>query len=139
MKQGYFWPVYGELDKVCFPFFDNRRADSVVKTLGLTPAQSAVLLSDGYSAYENYARKTGLTHAQCWAHYLKPRFIWSRRAAPQILRDVCPETAPHKSRQLRGIAGTRAGRASVSTACLQPGRGQFQPASRMPALLLLSS
>ena len=29
MKQGYFWPVYGELDEVCFPFFDNRRADSV--------------------------------------------------------------------------------------------------------------
>lgn len=22
---------------------------------------------DGYSAYEHYAKKTGITHAQCWA------------------------------------------------------------------------
>jgi len=36
-----------------------------------TPAgrpNGAVLQSDGYSAYEHYARKTGITHAQCWAH-----------------------------------------------------------------------
>jgi transposase len=31
-------------------------------------AEGAVLLSDGYCAYTNYAKKTGLTHAQCWAH-----------------------------------------------------------------------
>jgi hypothetical protein len=74
MKQGYFWPVYGELDEVCFPFFDNRRADSVVKTLGLTPAEGTVLLSDGYSAYAHYAQKTGLTHAQCWAHARRELF-----------------------------------------------------------------
>jgi transposase len=68
MKGAYFWPVYGELDEVCFPFFASRRAEHVEQALGLEPAQGAVLLSDGYSAYAHYAAKTGITHAQCWAH-----------------------------------------------------------------------
>ena len=68
MKGAYFWPVYGELDEVCFPFFESRRAEHVEQALGLKPAEGAVLLSDGYSAYAHYAAKTGITHAQCWAH-----------------------------------------------------------------------
>jgi len=28
----------------------------------------AVLLTDGYAAYARYAERTGITHAQCWAH-----------------------------------------------------------------------
>lgn len=68
LKPAYFWPVYGELDEVCFPFFESRRAEHVEQALGLSHAQGAVLLSDGYSAYAQYANKTGLTHAQCWAH-----------------------------------------------------------------------
>ena len=81
MKQGYFWPVYGELDEVCFPFFDNRRAQNVFQTLGLSPAEGTVLLSDGYSAYAHYAKKTGLTHAQCWAH-TRREFFEARAAEP---------------------------------------------------------
>src|SRR5690606_6533926 len=68
MKQGYFWPVYGERDEVCFPFFPSRAAANVREALGLEPSANAVLLTDGYAAYASYARKTGLTHAQCWAH-----------------------------------------------------------------------
>jgi transposase len=68
LKAAYFWPVYGELDEVCFPFFESRRAEHVEQALGLTHVDGAVLLSDGYSAYAQYANKTGLTHAQCWAH-----------------------------------------------------------------------
>jgi transposase len=68
LKAAYFWPVYGELDEVCFPFFESRRAEHVEQALGLTHAEGAVLLSDGYSAYTHYVNKTGLTHAQCWAH-----------------------------------------------------------------------
>ena len=49
LKTAYFWPVYGELDEVCFPFFASRRADHVEQALGLTPAEGAVLLSDGYA------------------------------------------------------------------------------------------
>jgi len=68
MKAAYFWPVYGELDEVCFPFFESRRHEHVEQALGLTHQQGAVLQSDGYRAYEAYAQKTGITHAQCWAH-----------------------------------------------------------------------
>jgi len=68
LKAAYFWPVYGELDEVCFPFFASRRIEHVEQALGLTPVDRGVLLTDGYTAYEHYTKKTGLTHAQCWAH-----------------------------------------------------------------------
>src|SRR5690606_24979880 len=68
MKMGYFWPVYGQLDEVCFPYFPSRAAAHVRTALGLTQAPGAVLQSDGYAAYHSYAQQTGLTHAQCWAH-----------------------------------------------------------------------
>ena len=68
MKTGYFWPVYGEADEVCFPFFPTRSHAHVQTVLGLRQTPESVLISDGYSAYQRYAEKTGLTHAQCWAH-----------------------------------------------------------------------
>ena len=68
MKTGYFWPVYGEADEVCFPFFPTRSHAHVQTVLGLRQTRDSVLISDGYSAYQRYAEKTGLTHAQCWAH-----------------------------------------------------------------------
>lgn len=68
MKAAYFWPVYGEHDEVCFPFFESRRHEHVQQALGLTAVEKAVLLSDGYGAYSAYAQKLGLAHAQCWAH-----------------------------------------------------------------------
>ena len=74
LKAAYFWPVYGELDEVCFPFFESRRAEHLEQALGLTHAEGAVLLSDGYGAYTQYVHKTGLTHAQCWAHTRRKLF-----------------------------------------------------------------
>ena len=68
MKTAYFWPVYGQNDEVCFFYYPDRSGKNVVDALGLKPPDGAVLLTDGYAAYEQYARKTGLTHAQCWAH-----------------------------------------------------------------------
>lgn len=68
MKTGYFWPVYGQLDEICFPYFPSRAAAHVRTALGLTHAPDAVLQTDGYAAYHSYAQHTGLTHAQCWAH-----------------------------------------------------------------------
>jgi transposase len=82
MKGAYFWPVYGELDEVCFPFFESRRAEHVEQALGLKPAEGAVLLSDGYAAYAHYAAKTGITHAQCWAH-LRRHVFEAQGAEPQ--------------------------------------------------------
>lgn len=68
MKATYFWPVYGDQDEVCFPHFESRRHEHVEQALGLKLAPGTVLLSDGYGAYDSYARKTGITNAQCWAH-----------------------------------------------------------------------
>jgi hypothetical protein len=79
MQTGYFWPVYGELDEVCFAFHASRSADCVSRSLGLTPAVNGVLVTDGYEAYEHYAKKTGIKHARCWAH--------GRRAFFKALKD----------------------------------------------------
>lgn len=83
MKGGYFWPVYGELDEVCFPFFDSRAHSNVEKVLGLTATERGVLLSDGYAAYAQYAKKAGLTHAQCWAH-ARRKVIEAEQAEPAL-------------------------------------------------------
>src|SRR5487761_2678003 len=82
LKAAYFWPVYGEHDEVCFPYFPSRAAEHVYQALGLTPAQGAVLLTDGYRAYQQYAEKTGITHAQCWTH-LRRGFFEAQDAEPE--------------------------------------------------------
>ena len=74
MKTGYFWPVYGQADEVCFPFFASRSHDRVREVLGLKHAPDAVLITDGYEACQQYAQKTGLKHAQCWAHSRRTLF-----------------------------------------------------------------
>jgi len=66
----------------CAPFFETRQAKHIEQALGLTHAEGAVLLSDGYSAYAQYAQKTGLTHAQCWAHTRRKVFE-AQGAEPQ--------------------------------------------------------
>ena len=68
MKAAYFWPVVGEQDEICFLYYPSRAAKHVETALGLQRPHGAVLQSDGYSAYVHYAKKTGITHAQCWAH-----------------------------------------------------------------------
>jgi len=69
MQTGYFWPpIYGEHDEVCFPFHSSRSPDFVYHALGTKPVVNAVLLTDGYAAYEQYAEKTGINHARCWSH-----------------------------------------------------------------------
>jgi hypothetical protein len=68
MHTGYFWPIYGEHDEICFPFHTSRSADFVRHALGLKPVANTVLLTDGYAAYEQYAEKTGINHARCWTH-----------------------------------------------------------------------
>lgn len=70
MKSGYFWPVMGDANEVCFPFFATRKAECVKEVLGLRKDQTTntVLHTDGYAAYDQYAKAVGLTHAYCWAH-----------------------------------------------------------------------
>ena len=94
LKAAYFWPVYGELDEVCFPFFESRRIEHVEHALGLTPVERGVLLSDGYTAYAHYTKKTGLTHAQCWAHTRRKLFE---------AKDVEPAIAAHGLDLIAGL------------------------------------
>lgn len=87
MKTGYFWPVYGEQDEVCFPFHPSRSHGYVQQALGLCPTQDRVLLSDGYDAYARYAKKTGITHAQCWVH-ARRTFVEAEPAEPIHVAEV---------------------------------------------------
>lgn len=68
MKSAYFWPVMGQADEVCFHYQPSRRQAHVQQMLGQTVPAGGVLHTDGYSAYAWYAKKTGIAHAQCWAH-----------------------------------------------------------------------
>lgn len=49
MKTGYFWPIYGEHDEVCLPFFPSRRSEHVRTVLGLLGPGRVLLRSDLYS------------------------------------------------------------------------------------------
>jgi transposase len=82
MKSGYFWPVMGDQDEVCFPFFPTRSKHCVEGVLGLTAKPDAVLLTDGYAVYESYAKKAGITHAQCWVH-ARRQFFDAQDADPE--------------------------------------------------------
>ena len=64
MSKGYFWPVYGGQDEVCFPQFPSRAAENVHTVLGHAPG--TVLLTEGRAAYQSYAKKIGVTHPECW-------------------------------------------------------------------------
>jgi transposase len=77
-----FWPVYGERDEVCFPFFPSRSAVNVQEALGLRKPEGGVLLTDCNPVYEHYAGKTGITHALCWAHSRRT-FLEAQSVEPQ--------------------------------------------------------
>ena len=70
-----------------FPFFESREIKHVEAALGLTPAERAVLLSDGHHAYAHCAAKTGVTHAQCWAH-TRRGFFEAQAAEPEAAAEA---------------------------------------------------
>jgi transposase len=86
MKTAYYWPIYGERDEICFPYFPSRAGEHVRAALGLQHSADAVLLTDGYVVYDTYAKKTGLTHAQCWTHARRAVFE-AHAAEPQAVQE----------------------------------------------------
>ena len=86
MKTGYFWPVYGDADEVSFVYRPSRAERHVHEILEPTPPEvdRRTLLSDGYAAYERYAQKTGITHAQCWAH-TRRLFVEAEAVEPALV------------------------------------------------------
>ena len=45
------------------------------------------LLSDGYAAYEEYAKRHGLSHAQCWSH-CRRNFERAQESEPEAVAAV---------------------------------------------------
>lgn len=87
MHTGYFWPLYGERDEVCFPYCSSRAGQHVRELLGLTRTADTVLLTDGYAAYHACAKKLGLTHAQCWTH-ARRTFFEAEAADPEHVHEA---------------------------------------------------
>lgn len=87
MKAAYFWPVMGEAEEICFRYYPSRRHEHVKEALGDKPPAGSVLHTDGYAAYERYAEKTGLAHAQCWAH-CRRMFIKAQELEPERVEEA---------------------------------------------------
>ena len=85
LKTTWYWPVYGEDDEICFTWSPSRGSAHVKAQLG---DFNGTLISDGYAAYDTYARsRPEVTLAQCWAHTRRyfERALDSDPAAAQAL------------------------------------------------------
>ncbi|MEI2421504.1 transposase, partial [Arthrospira platensis SPKY2] len=81
MRTAYFWPIYGEQDEICFPYSSDRNHANVAAILG--DAFTGVLLTDGYSAYEQFAKqRADVIKAECWSHSRR-HFERALNAEPQ--------------------------------------------------------
>lgn len=84
MKQGYFWPLYGDRDEVAFTYSASRGRAHIEKILKTD--FTGTLLSDGYTAYARFAEENaGITHAQCWVHSRR-YFIDAEQQEPRAVR-----------------------------------------------------
>jgi len=108
MRLAYFWPVYGEHNEVCFPFFPSRDGDNVRAALGVDHAPGSVLLTDGYAAYASYAKKVGIAHALCWSHSRR-EFVEAQTTEPQgvleALRRISALYAIEEDTRKLGLTG----------------------------------
>jgi transposase len=82
LHRGYLWPIYGDQDEIAFPFSASRGQAVVREALGKF---CGVLLTDGYTVYERFARQTtAILHAQCWAH-TRRQFEKAQGAEPRLV------------------------------------------------------
>lgn len=66
LHQGYYIPVYGDQDEMVFNYSPSKSRQHIEAVLS---GYQGVILSDGNSAYEEYAKKMDeVVHAQCWSH-----------------------------------------------------------------------
>ena len=85
MKQGYFWPLYGNKDEIYFLFSPTRSGKVVEDVLA---GFEGTLLSDGYDVYERFAEKVdGLIWAACWAH-VRRKFVEVEDLEPEKVETV---------------------------------------------------
>ena len=86
MKQGWFWPLYGDADEIVFTYSNSRGRQHIERTL---QAQfSGILISDGYSAYASFVEKVqGITAAQCWVH-TRRQYLKAEAVYPQLVEQI---------------------------------------------------
>jgi transposase len=66
MNKAYFWPLFGDQNEVAFHFSPTRSHSVVFEVLD---GYAGTLITDGYEAYKNYAKKfSDVCHAACWVH-----------------------------------------------------------------------
>ena len=65
LHQGYYWPILGDKDEICFAFSPSRGKKVVCELL---KDFDGTLVTDGYKVYERYAMQQDIEHAQCWVH-----------------------------------------------------------------------
>jgi transposase len=84
MQKCYFWPMYGEEKEVAFHFSPTRSAKVLLETLKTN--FTGILLTDGYSAYVNYAAANKeVTHALCWSH-ARRYFVKAENIEPSLAK-----------------------------------------------------
>jgi transposase len=85
LRQGWLWPLYGQAQEISFTYTDSRAAKHIQEILG---DFEGVLLSDGYAAYDAYAKdKPQITQAQCWAH-TRRYFVKAEKIEPQAVAEA---------------------------------------------------
>jgi transposase len=88
LKASWYWPIYGQDDEICFTWSASRGSDHVKRQLA---EFRGILLSDGYAAYDAYAKhRPEVTQAQCWTHTRRyfERALESEPAADEALQII---------------------------------------------------
>lgn len=85
MHQGWLWPIYGQDDEVCFTYSSSRGKRHIEEQL---KGFEGVLLTDGYAAYDSFARnRPEITQAQCWAH-ARRYFVKAEQIEPEATAEA---------------------------------------------------
>jgi len=89
LKAAYFWPVYGQLDEVCFPFFESRRAELCARHVGIMHSLIVTCRLhqiDPYDYLVDVLQRVG-QHPASRVHELTPR-LWKTHFAANPLRSA---------------------------------------------------
>ena len=85
MQSTWYWPIYGEQDELACTWSSSRATAHIEKQLS---GFKGTLLTDGYAAYDCYAKnKPEITQAQCWAH-TRRYFIKAEKIEPEAARQA---------------------------------------------------
>jgi len=91
MKQAFLVPMLGDKGEINFIYSEDRRLKVLDPLLGKL-GTDAVLLTDGYSYYENFSSANNLGHAFCWSH-VRRKFLDAENISPEVVGVVLDSIA----------------------------------------------